>query len=215
MKACCQFIGHTVLKRMIRAFGVALMFAHFMSCGDARHSVPIHQLSISEFALPDGSHMQLSEVLGTKATLFLTLDPECPMTLGYAPMLDSLQRTLPTGVAMIGFYPAPYIVPDSALHFAEAHHLDFVQLMDPECILAEALQARVTPEAFLVDSSGLVLYRGAIDDSAVREGRKRTPSKFHLADALHALAANKAIMNKEVPALGCIVECAHNDESKE
>ncbi len=171
-------------------------------------------LKASSFAGADGAVVQLSEVLGSTATLFLTLDPECPMTLGYAPMFDSLQHALPEGVRMVGFYPAPFIVADSANLFAQQHGFTFAQLMDPDCRLANALRARVTPEAFLVGADGAVLYRGAIDDSAVREGRKRIAVKHYVIDALRAVSAGAAVAVKTVPALGCIVECDGTEQQE-
>lgn len=162
-------------------------------------------------------HLEFSDLLGNttalgllegdSATLYITLDPECPMTLGYVPLLDSLQHALPEGVAMVGFYPAPFIMRDSAAAFAQLHGLDFPQVMDPNCHLASALQARVTPEAFLVAVSGEVIYRGALDNSAVREGRKRTAGDHYLRDALHAFTASGPQPRAEVKAFGCIVEC--------
>ena len=154
-----------------------------------------------------GNTTALGLLEGDSATLYITLDPECPMTLGYVPLLDSLQHALPEGVAMVGLYPAPFIARDSAAAFAQLHGLDFPQVMDPDCHLANALQARVTPEAFLVGMSGEVLYRGALDNSAVREGRKRTADEHYLRDALRALAARDPQPRAEVKAFGCIVEC--------
>lgn len=144
---------------------------------------------------------------GSKATLYITIDPECPMTLGYVPFLDSLQGSLPPGVNMVGVYTGPYIVRDSAAAFARRHDFAFVQVMDPKCDISSALRARVTPESFLVALGGKVLYHGALDNSAVREGRKRTANEHYLRDALSAFALNAPQPIAEVKALGCIVEC--------
>ena len=154
-----------------------------------------------------GNTTGIGALEGGSATLYITLDHECPMTLGYVPLLDSLEEALPGGVAMVGFFPAPFIVRDSAAAFARKHHLDFPQVMDPDCHLANALQARVTPEVFLVALSGEVLYRGALDNSAVREGRKRTANEHYLRDALSAFAGGHPQPRTEVIAFGCIVEC--------
>lgn len=154
-----------------------------------------------------GNTTGIGALEGGSATLYITLDPECPMTLGYVPLLDSLEEALPNGVAMVGLYPAPFVVRDSAAAFARKHHLDFPQVMDPDCHLANALQARVTPEVFLVALSGEVLYRGALDNSAVREGRKRTANEHYLRDALSAFAGGHPQPRTEVKAFGCIVEC--------
>lgn len=183
------------------------MLASACSTPEPRPDMTSSHLDHIEFATLNGGHAGLGALEGTKATLYITLDPECPMTLGYVPLLDSLEEALPNGVAMVGLYPAPFIVRDSAAAFARKHHLDFPQVMDPDCHLANALQARVTPEVFLVALSGTVLYRGALDNSAVREGRKRTANEHYLRDALSAFAGGHPQPRAEVKALGCIVEC--------
>lgn len=183
------------------------MLGSACSTPEQRPDMTSSQLDHIEFATLNGGHAGLGALEGTKATLFITLDPECPMTLGYVPLLDSLEEALPTGVAMVGFYPAPFIVRDSAAAFARMHGLDFPQVMDPDCNLAKALRARVTPEVFLVALSGEVHYRGALDNAAVREGRKRPANEHYLRDALSAFAGDEPQPRTEVKAFGCIVEC--------
>lgn len=146
--------------------------------------------------------------MGSKATVIITLDPECPFSQAYTNVMDSLSRTfMKDGVAFLGLYPTTFIGADAAARFAEEGHLDFAQVMDADCAVANALQARVTPEAFLLDAEGLLRYRGAIDDTAVRPGRKKPgPTQHHLADALHVLI-DRAESTPEAKAVGCIVEC--------
>ncbi|MEO8066836.1 MAG: hypothetical protein ABI599_04000 [Flavobacteriales bacterium] len=194
-------------KAMSGHGGVVAALVLALSCNDPHDRVVLTDAGLHEFQSLDGSRVLLEDVMGTSATLFLTLDPDCPMTQGYVPLFDSLQHVLPTGVRMVGFYPAPFIAADSARRFAQAHNLHFAQLMDAECRLANALRARVTPEAFLVGTDGTVLYRGAIDDSAVREGRKRVASKHFLIDALAAVGGDASQPVSAVAAVGCIVEC--------
>ena len=194
--------------------GVSLLWC---ACSEPPRQPDMTSAHLDHLVFEDlqGEQTALGTMEGTQATLYLTLDPECPMTLGYVPLLDSLQTALPTGVAMVGFYPARFIVRDSAAAFARKSRLFFPQIMDPACELSGALRARVTPEAFLVTMSGKVLYRGALDDSAVREGRKRSVTKHYLRDALNAFAAGTDQPTPEVKALGCIIECAYNDMNDE
>jgi len=75
------------------------------------------------------------------------------------------------------------------------------------CKLSLALQARVTPECFLTDANGTVVYRGAVDDRAVRQGQKKYQAKqHHLAHAIEAFLTTGE-PQQEVVAVGCIVEC--------
>ena len=86
--------------------------------------------------------------------------------------------------------------------------LAFPQVMDRDCALANALQARVTPEAFVIGPEGALIYRGAIDDSAVRAGRKKPgAAKHYLRDVLQRVTAGEDGAVPEVTAVGCIVEC--------
>jgi hypothetical protein len=69
------------------------------------------------------------------------------------------------------------------------------------------LEARVTPEVFLMDAKGELVYNGAFDDRAVRQGRKKYDAQKHyLADAMKAFLRDGA-HSPEVTAVGCIVEC--------
>lgn len=161
------------------------------------------------FQLADGSSTTWERLRGTKATVLITLDPECPFCQGYAPVIDSLTRAFATeGVRFVGLYPTSFIAVDSAIRFARESRFDFPQVMDGDCAIANALRARVTPECFVLDSTGDLFYRGAIDNWAVRAGRHRVNATEHyLLDAINAVVSGNGIPRDEVTAVGCIVEC--------
>ena len=156
-----------------------------------------------------GDSLSWVDLCGTNATVFITLDPDCPFCQGYAPVIDSLARAFSAeGVRFVGLYPTTFIAADSARRFARESSFDFPQVMDAECAIAGALHARVTPECFVLDKQGELLYRGAIDNWAVRTGRHRVNATEHyLSDALHAALREGDKRSEEVLAVGCIVEC--------
>jgi hypothetical protein len=166
-------------------------------------------LSTQQFDLADGSVVDWKDLAGAKATVIVTLDPGCPFSQAYAPLLDSLTDVFaPQGIGFAGLYPAGFISGDSAVTFAHRTGLDFPQLMDDDCLFSNALHARVTPEAFVIGPQGAMLYRGALDDSAVRAGRKKLrATRNYLADALTAITKSGVPAEAEVTAVGCIVEC--------
>lgn len=161
-----------------------------------------------QMPLAPGGTRTLRELMGERATVFVTLDPECPFSQLYTTTLDSLSRHFAArGVAFVGLYPGGFVPAEAADRFAQEGHLGFPQVMDPDCRLALALQARVMPEAFVLDPAGHLFYRGAIDDVAVRPGRKRNQAMVHhLASALEGLLTDGG-PRPEVKAVGCIVEC--------
>lgn len=167
-------------------------------------------LATHRFQVDTGGTTTWDALTGAAGTVLVTLDPECPFCQGYAPVIDSLARASSShGIRFTGVYCSAYIRPDSAMRFAEEAGFDFPQVMDPDCRIANALHARVTPECFLLDAQGSLIYHGAIDDWAVRAGRHRAaPTQHYLADALEALVAKRSPGIPHAQARGCIVECA-------
>lgn len=152
--------------------------------------------------------MVLKDLLGSKATVFLTLDPECPFCQLYAHDMQALAAGYAgQGVNFVGVYTGPYMERAKAAAFAADAGFTFPQLMDSACVLSLTLQARVTPECFVTDDSGTVVYRGAFDDRAVRQGRKKIEANEHYLDQALAAFLHTGGAQREETAVGCIVEC--------
>jgi hypothetical protein len=73
-------------------------------------------------------------------------------------------------------------------------------VIDEDQVLARAFGASVTPEAFLFDKDGKLVYHGTVDDNS-REPAK--VSKRYLKDALDAVTAGKAPAPAETKSMGC------------
>lgn len=184
---------------------VGMAWLAMSGCGGAPR-VDLDVLRSAELVLADGSRRTGAEFFGTGPTLVLTLDPECPLCRMHAPELARLTSADP--LRIVGLYASPFIAADSARAFAEHHGFRFPQVMDPECRIAQALGAVVTPEAFVLAADGTVLYRGAIDDRAPRAGRKKPEAtRHHLRDALAAVQRGARPSTSTVRAVGCFLEC--------
>lgn len=85
---------------------------------------------------------------------------------------------------------------------AAEKHYPFPYLKDGDGSIARAYGARVTPHVFLVDGSGIVRYRGYIDDSAKPEERKTTG----LTDALNSIMNGRDVKTAETRAFGCTIK---------
>ena len=68
---------------------------------------------------------------------------------------------------------------------------------------ARAFGATRTPEAFLFDASGKLVYHGAVDDNAHKPAEV---SARWLNDALAATVSGKAVATKETKSLGCTIK---------
>lgn len=84
--------------------------------------------------------------------------------------------------------------------YAKEQGYDFNYLLDRNSEMADLFGAMRTPEVFLFDGKGLLVYHGAIDDNpnAADEVTRR-----HLAIALEELAAGKEVSTKKTRSVGC------------
>ncbi len=80
-------------------------------------------------------------------------------------------------------------------------------LLDPEHRMTAALGATITPEAFLVDRAGRVVYAGRIDDRFADLGKpRRAPRTRELRDAIEAVLAGREVVVARTRAVGCLIE---------
>jgi thiol-disulfide isomerase/thioredoxin len=85
---------------------------------------------------------------------------------------------------------------------ATAKHYPFPYLKDGDSHVARAFGARVTPHIFVIDKTGVIRYRGYVDDSAKPEERQHTGLK----DALEALLAGNPVATASTRAFGCSIK---------
>ncbi len=77
--------------------------------------------------------------------------------------------------------------------------------VDANSALADAFGANRTPENFLFDGSGKLVYHGAIDDNPADAGNvKRT----HLKEAIDEMLAGKDVSVKTSRSVGCVIKRA-------
>jgi hypothetical protein len=70
--------------------------------------------------------------------------------------------------------------------------------------LTHLIHAKATPEAAVLDSNGLLMYRGRIDNWYADFGRYRQQATVHdLRDALDAILAGKKIPTPVTKPVGC------------
>jgi peroxiredoxin len=86
--------------------------------------------------------------------------------------------------------------------------LDHPILLDPSGAVGHAYGATNTPNMFVVDASGVLVYRGAIDNSPDGEGESPTGGKLvnYVDSALDDLAAKRSVATPETKPYGCGVK---------
>ncbi|MEZ4773033.1 MAG: redoxin family protein [Bacteroidia bacterium] len=143
-----------------------------------------------------------------KATVFFFLSPDCPLCENYSLTISNLRREFSeNAVSFIGIFPGKYYEKIEIQSFMGKYHPPVKVLLDPDLSLTCFLGANVTPEAFVVNDQGKILYQGKIDNWIAALGKHRTvTTRFFLRDALIAILAGKPVTVSQTEAIGCLIE---------
>lgn len=154
----------------------------------------------------DGSEITLKEVMGQKGTLVVFTCNHCPFAQAWEERIVKLGNEYSTkGIGVIAVNSNdPEVVPDDGFEAmqtrAKERKMTYPYAVDRGSKLAEAFGATRTPEAFLFDAGGKLVYHGTIDDN-YKEADKVT--KNFLKDALAAVSEGKAVTTAETKSIGC------------
>jgi thioredoxin-related protein len=89
---------------------------------------------------------------------------------------------------------------DAMKSYAKDQAYKWYYAVDKNSELADAFGANRTPECYLFDKAGKLVYHGAIDDNPNDEG---SVSRRHLKEAINEVVAGKAVTVKETKSVGC------------
>lgn len=87
--------------------------------------------------------------------------------------------------------------------YAAAQGYKWPYCLDSNNELADAFKASRSPECYLFNGKGILVYHGAIDDNPIDESRV---NRRHLQEAINELLSNKDILIKESRSIGCSIE---------
>ncbi|MBS1707715.1 MAG: redoxin family protein [Armatimonadetes bacterium] len=149
---------------------------------------------------------------GRPATVVVFVTVDCPIANQYQVELERQRRQFePHGV---GFFQV-HVDPDVDAAVAKKHAGEFgvraMLVLDKEHKLVKAFGASVTPQAFVLDKAGRVVYRGRIDDRYSGLGKQRDRVDHHdLRDAVQAVLAGKLPRGNETLGYGCLIPRSSN-----
>ena len=129
-------------------------------------SVPIGtRLTALSFRDIDGVPYTLADLQPYRATVFVFFSVYCPMCRKYPQRIAQLHATFSQqGVAFFIVNPMSHEPLDELRQYARDVGWQIPLVKD--WALAKALGATVTPQVVVLDSDGVVRYRGRIDDNA-------------------------------------------------
>lgn len=159
----------------------------------------------ADFTLEDyrGKKVSLSET-PAKATVMLFLGTECPLVGTYALRLNRLyDEWSALGVRVLGINSNQQDSLTEIARHADKHGFKFPVLKDAGNVVADQLGAERTPEAFVLDGSGTVVYRGRIDDQFGIGFQRPAPTRDDLALAVKAVLERAPLEVSSTAAAGC------------
>jgi peroxiredoxin len=157
----------------------------------------------------DETEVSIADVAGESGTLVIFTCNHCPYAKAWESRIagiGNLYATKGVGVVAVNSNdPSAYSEDRFEVMQERTRQLGmkFPYVVDADSSVALAFGATRTPEAFLFDSAGKLVYHGTIDDN-YKDADKVT--KPYLRDALDALVGGKEIPLAETKALGCSIK---------
>lgn len=157
----------------------------------------------------DGKEISIADVRGQKGTLVIFTCNHCPFVKQWETRIVDLGNAfLAQGIGVIAINandPKAYAEDgfEAMQQRAKDRGMKFPYVVDATSGVARAFGASRTPEAFLFDKDGKLVYHGTIDDNGKDAAQVKEP---YLKDALAAVAAGKTPPKQETKALGCSIK---------
>ncbi len=164
---------------------------------------------IADFTLKDAADdkpVSLSDYEAKKAVVVLFIGTECPINNAYMPVLAEMSKAYAgKGVQFLAVNSNSNDTPSQIAGHAQKNHLPFPVLRDPANVVADQFGAKRTPEAFILDAEGRVMYQGRIDDQFGVAAKRPTPTRRDLGEALDEVLAGKAVSVPSTKVAGCYI----------
>jgi len=157
----------------------------------------------------DGKTVSIADVQGKKGTLVVFTCNACPWAKAWETRIVEIgNAAAKQGVGMIAINSNDPDVQaedgfDAMKKRAKDRGIQYPYVVDATSELARAFGATRTPEAFLFDAKGKLVYHGTIDDNPHEPDKVQSR---YLKDAVTAVASGKSPSVAETKAFGCSIK---------
>jgi len=160
---------------------------------------------VDDFTLTDynGKSYTLSADKASKAIVIMFISARCPVSNSYNDRMSALYEDyLPKGILFIAINSNNQEDIKEVKEHAKEHKFPFRVLKDRGNKVADAYDAQVTPEIYVVNQKHELLYHGRIDNSR----REDEVESKDLRNALDEILAGKPVIVAETKAFGCSIK---------
>lgn len=198
---------------MRAAASLALLLLLAVPAAQAQTALPTGApLPLADRAMPTAAgappSSSLQAQMGERGLAVVFWSNACPWVRRYEERLAELHRTFgPRGVPLVAVHANdPADNPAEALPALRQRSQEaaypFHVLVDERGEVARAFGASRTPQVFVFDGAGRLVYEGAIDDSPSEAAQVREP---HLRRVLEQLAEGRPVTVERTRAFGCTI----------
>ncbi|HET9888424.1 MAG TPA: thioredoxin family protein [bacterium] len=171
------------------------------------------------FSLPDavsGRILSSTSIAGKNGTLVMFICNHCPFAKHVFKEIGRVARDAsPMGVGVVAIssndvdaYPDDS--PEKMKELALSEEWTFPYLFDESQVVAKEFHAACTPDFFLFDAAGTLVYRGQLDDS--RPGNDAPVNGKDLREAMNAVVRGQPVSPNQKPSIGCNIKWKRGNE---
>ncbi len=160
---------------------------------------------IDDFKLPDadGAEHSLKSLAGKNGAVLIFIATKCPVSNAYNDRMEKLAQDYKAkGINVIGINSNNTEPASEVKSHANEKHLTFTILKDDGNKIADRLGAMRTPEAYVIDASGKLVYHGRIDNAQ----NTANIQSNDLREALDEMLGGRAITKTGGAAFGCSIK---------
>jgi len=160
------------------------------------------------FTLPPaagGAPVALKDLLAKSRAVVVVFDAtRCPFAMGYKERVASMGKEYAArGVTFVTINSNKTESAAEVAEDAKKHGFAFPVLKDEGNKVADLYAAQKTPEIYVLDPKGTLLYRGRIDETHDDPKNVKSPD---LRNALEAILAGQPVPKAETKAFGCSIK---------
>lgn len=161
---------------------------------------------VPEFVLKDtdGKEVKRTDFKGS-ILMVVFWSANCPFSKRYDPRINQIVKDYKDkNVVVVGIDSNSGETLDEIKKAVKERDLQYAMLLDPGNLIADQYGALTTPDVFIVDKSGLLVYEGAVDDQGWSDKNPITAN--YVRAALDATITNEILVTPQTDTFGCTIK---------
>jgi peroxiredoxin len=173
----------------------------------AQAAAPAVGSAAPDFSLTtlDGKSFSLAQAVKShKAVVVMFIATKCPYSNAYNDRMRDMSAAYEKqGILFVGINSNKTEPAEEVASHAKQHGFAFPLMKDPGNKVADLYDASHTPEIYVVDPQGKLVYHGRIDENYEDSNHVTSPD---LKNALDQILAGKSVVKAETKAFGCSIK---------